>query len=258
MLSRNDFSLTHTGNVRSNNEDALYREPTLGLWIVADGMGGHEAGEVASEITVQTISDAIKHGATQIEAIQKAHRAILDGCEKGLGAQGMGSTVVSLHTDDSHYQIAWVGDSRAYLWTPTSARKGTLKQLTTDHSYVQMLVQAGAITAEEANHHPDKNVITQCLGSLDLADVKVDTIDGEWQEGQWIILCSDGLTDELEDEQISAILSNSSDIDSATNALLREALSSGGRDNTTVAVIGKPSVVSLNMWQKLKHLLHIQ
>ncbi len=251
MPGRNDCALTHTGNVRNNNEDAFLADADAGLWVVADGMGGHEAGEVASEITIKTITSCINQGASLPEAIQRAHRAILMAGQRGKGARGMGSTVVAVHSDSSHYQIAWVGDSRAYLWTRTGEHTGTLQQLTTDHSYVQMLVQAGAITASEADTHPDRNVITQCLGSLDLADVNVDCYEADWQDKQWLILCSDGLTDELEDSQISAILASSSTVEDAARNLLREALASGGRDNTTVAVVGKPPARHRSLWQTL-------
>lgn len=237
----NDYALTHQGNVRSNNEDAFSRNPALGLWVVADGMGGHEAGEVASAIAIESISRKVRQGKSIIEAIQNAHHNILNGARKGRGAKGMGSTVVAVHSTDSHYQVAWVGDSRAYLWTRTGERSGTLEQLTTDHSYVQMLVKAGAITPEEAINHRDKNVITQCLGSLEMQDVTVDTVERPWQPNQWLLLCSDGLTDELEDAQISAILANSPNLETAAQSLLREALESGGRDNTTIAIIGQQS-----------------
>ena len=251
MPARNDCALTHTGNVRTNNEDAFLAEPTLKLWVVADGMGGHEAGEVASAITIKAINKSIEQGKNLSDAIQNAHHDVLDGGLKGIGPAGMGSTVVAVHCADSRYQVGWVGDSRAYLWTRHGEHKGDLQLITTDHSYVQMLIDAGAITEEEADSHPDKNVITQCLGSLDLADVKVDVIEGEWQTNQWIVLCSDGLTDELQDSQISAILANCQTAEDAANALLREALHAGGRDNTTVIVLGKPEQQK-TVWQKIK------
>lgn len=248
-----EFTVTHTGNVRSNNEDAVISQPQLGLWVVADGMGGHEAGEVASAIAIESITRKVRQGHDLADAIQYAHHNVLNGVRKGRGARGMGSTVVALHSDASHYQVAWVGDSRAYLWTRTGERTGTLEQLTTDHSYVQMLVKAGAISKADASTHPDRNVITQCLGSLELSDVSVDVIEREWQPGQWVLLCSDGLNDELEDSQISAILANHNDIRAAGEALLREALASGGRDNTTLALVGReePAAPSGSLWDTM-------
>ncbi|HSC76618.1 MAG TPA: protein phosphatase 2C domain-containing protein, partial [Pseudomonadales bacterium] len=220
---------------------------------VADGMGGHEAGEVASAIAIESIARKIRQGKDITEAIQNAHHNILNGTLKGRGAKGMGSTVVAVHSTITHYRIAWVGDSRAYLWTRTGECNGTLEQLTTDHSYVQMLVKAGAITPEEAINHRDKNVITQCLGSLEMPDVTVDTVERDWQPGQWLLLCSDGLTDELEDGQISAVLANSANIEIAAESLLREALASGGRDNTTIAIITQqpPAQGTGSLWDSM-------
>ena len=239
MLPRQDCALTHTGNVRTNNEDAFLADSKVGLWVVADGMGGHEAGEVASEIVINTIRDNVEHGNTLPDAIQSAHTAVLEGALNGKGARGMGSTVVALKADQKQYSVSWVGDSRAYLWTRTSENKGMLKRLTTDHSYVQMLVQSGVITAKEAESHPDKNIITQCLGSLELGSVKVDTVEGSWLSTQWILLCSDGLSDELEDSLISAILANNPQLETAAKLLLQQALDCGGRDNTTIILVGQ-------------------
>ena len=251
MLPRQDCALTHMGNVRTNNEDNYYADAKQGLWIVADGMGGHEAGEVASEIVVKTIRESFQQGKSLPAAIQLAHHAVLDGTQKGLGARGMGSTVVTLKADGTRYSVSWVGDSRAYLWTRLSENKGILKRLSTDHSYVQMLVQTGVITAKEADTHQDKNVITQCLGSLDLDTVKVDTVEGIWLGSQWIILCSDGMSDEMEDGLITAILNNNPDIEKATQALLQQTLDCGGRDNTTVVIIGQPAEPK-GLWQHIK------
>lgn len=251
MAAWNNFALTHTGNVRTNNEDAFSCHPELGLWVVADGMGGHEAGEVASAIAVESVTRKTRQGKDLTEAIQSAHHNILSGSRRGRGAKGMGSTIVVLQSNDVHYRVAWVGDSRAYLWTRTSERTGTLTQLTTDHSYVQMLVKAGAISPEEAVNHRDKNVITQCLGSLDVANVTVDIVEGEWQPEQWILLCSDGLTDELEDSQICALLANSPDLPTAAQTLLREALDHGGRDNTTLAIVAPAPTPAGSLWDSM-------
>src|SRR5690606_8775679 len=169
---------------RGNNEDSYLSKPDCGLWLIADGMGGHEAGEVASAIVAETVGKAFDGKASDnkpldnnalVESIQQAHRSVLDAVRQGLGAMGMGSTVVALASNDRDYQVAWVGDSRAYLWIPNSDG-GTLKRLSTDHSYVQMLLASGAIAEEEAANHPDKNVITQCIGSPDVQEVQVDTL----------------------------------------------------------------------------------
>lgn len=239
MPSHNFSAATDKGLHRGNNEDSYLSSPELGLWLVADGMGGHEAGEVASAIVVETVQQSTKVGNTLVDAIQESHEAVLKAATEGVGAEGMGSTVVALKSDDLEYQIAWVGDSRAYLWTPDNTG-GTLEQLSTDHSYVQLLLESGAIAEHEAVSHPDKNIITQCIGSQDLGELRVDSVRGQWQEKQWILLCSDGLTDELNDEAIAQILFVSRSLRGAVDNLLRQALNRGGRDNVTVQIIESP------------------
>lgn len=232
---------THPGLKRGNNEDCFLAQPDAGLWLVADGMGGHEAGEVASAIVRDTIEKLAETSSlfSLVDAIQQSHHAILTSAEQGIGAYGMGSTIVALYSQKKNYQVAWVGDSRAYLWTP-SLNGGELARLTTDHSYVQMLFASGAISAEEVENHPDKNIITQCLGMQELTDVKVDCVNGQWQKDQRIILCSDGLTDELSDDAIAYILANNTNSLTAVDQLLHEALTCGGHDNITLQIIESP------------------
>lgn len=248
-----DYSAaSHPGLVRDNNEDCFLSQPEHGLWLVADGMGGHEAGEVASAIVRDTIAKQthLNKSASLADSIQTAHRKILAAPAKGIGAPGMGSTVVALQSNGNHFQIAWVGDSRAYLWTP-NAEGGRLEQLSIDHSYVQMLVDSGAINPEDAEFHPDKNIITQCLGMQELQELNVDTRNYQWQQNQWVLLCSDGLTDEVSDRTIAQILSNSSNCLTAVDQLLHAALTSGGRDNITLQIIESPiqRKLRLNHWQ---------
>ncbi len=243
---------THPGLKRANNEDCFLSAPSADLWVVADGMGGHEAGEIASAIVRETFEELVQQGTpfTLPDAIQKSHEVILSSADKGIGAIGMGSTVVALQNQKKHYQVAWVGDSRAYLWTPDE-HGGQLIRLTTDHSYVQMLYTSGAITADELDSHPDKNIITQCLGMQELGHVKVDVTQGMWQKNQWILLCSDGLTDELSDASIALILQHSPNSLTAVDQLLHEALTSGGHDNITLQIIESPIVaesLSTRFW----------
>ncbi len=245
MAAWNDFALTHTGNVRTNNEDAFSCHPELGLWVVADGMGGHEAGEVASAIAIDSIIQQIRQGRDLADAIQQAHHNILNDSRNGRGARGMGTTVVALQANAARYRVAWVGDSRAYLWTQGEDQAGTLEQLTTDHSYVQMLVKAGTISQQEANTHSKKNVITQCLGALDADNVHIDSIERDWQPNQWLLLCSDGLSDELTTEQMRALLTTQHNPESAARALLNAALAQGGRDNTTIAIVAGGTTKSI-------------
>lgn len=239
MPPSNYDAATDKGLMRGNNEDCYLSLPERGLWVVADGMGGHEAGEVASDIVVKTIAKSTADGGLLTEAIQNSHRGVLDAVKQGIGAEGMGSTVVALQSNDRDYQISWVGDSRAYLWT-SDEEGGTLEQLSRDHSYVQLLLASGAIGEDEVENHPDKNVITQCIGSQDVEEVQVDSVKGQWQEKQWILLCSDGLTDELNDEQIAKVLCTVKSPQDAVNKLIKQALHKGGRDNITVQVIESP------------------
>jgi len=232
---------THPGLVRDNNEDAFLAAPDSGLWLVADGMGGHDAGEVASAIARDTLAELFQANAkTSLnQAIQTAHRAIIDSAARGIGAPGMGSTLVVLKSDKHRYQVAWVGDSRAYLWTP-NRDGGELKQLSTDHSYVQKLVERGLISAADADHHPEKNIITQCLGMQELTRVQVDLVERPWQENQWILLCSDGLTDEVGSLTLAQILSQANNPVAAVDQLMHAALTSGGRDNITLQIVESP------------------
>ena len=249
---------SHPGLMRDNNEDCFLSRPEHGLWLVADGMGGHEAGEVASAIVRDTIERETQQNPhiSLSDSIQSAHTGILASATQGIGAPGMGSTVVALKSRADKYQIAWVGDSRAYLWTPTRDG-GRLEQLSTDHSYVQMLVETGVIRAEDADSHPEKNIITQCLGMQELPQVRVDVVEHQWQKNQWILLCSDGLTDEVNDKTIAQILFESHDCLSAVDQLLHAALTSGGRDNITLQIIESPlhdNPSHKGLWQWVPHL----
>lgn len=239
MPPLNYSAASDKGHCRDNNEDTYFAGPDAGVWLVADGMGGHEAGEVASAIARDVISVQTKAQVPLGTAIEQAHKAILEASARGEGAAGMGSTVVALKCVGQEYEIAWVGDSRAYLWTFTEAG-GSLEQLTLDHSYVQMLVDTGAISAADMDKHPDKNVITQCLGSTDLQRVKVDTIHGVWEKNQWILLCSDGLSDELNDEALARLLCSARSPRDAAAKLMDAALDEGGNDNITLQVIESP------------------
>lgn len=238
MMSLQSSGATDVGLQRSNNEDAFVSEPKQGIWVVADGMGGHAAGEVASLITIETILKKTSEGHSLNEAIRQSHKSILQASKDGVGSEGMGSTVVALQSQGSTYRVCWVGDSRAYIWNQETQE---LKQISTDHSYVQMLYQSGAISAEELQTHPERNIITQCLGSLDLNDINVDCVSGDWPNKALILLCSDGLTDLVSDDEISQILQTSNSLIQSTKRLIDAALAAGGKDNITVQVINGPS-----------------
>ena len=239
MPPLNYSAATDKGLCRDNNEDTYFASPDLGVWLVADGMGGHEAGEVASAIVRDSIKQQVSINVPLTTAIEFAHSSVLDAVKQGIGAPGMGSTVVALKSRNTEYEIVWVGDSRAYLWT-FHDEGGSLEQLTLDHSYVQMLLDTGAISPSEVENHPDKNVITQCLVSLELRQVRVDQVHGTWEKHQWVLLCSDGLTDELDDESLARVLCDARSPKDAVSKLLQAALDSGGNDNVTLQIIESP------------------
>ena len=151
--------LTHVGLRRELNEDTYYGDSELGLWLVADGMGGHEYGEVASALARETIVREVRDGTPLAQAIRIADEEIIRASRRRNDALPMGTTVVAARITGNRFEVAWVGDSRVYLW-----REGQLAQLSQDHSYVQELIAQGAISAEQARSHPHRNVVTQALG----------------------------------------------------------------------------------------------
>jgi PPM family protein phosphatase len=224
---------THVGLRRDHNEDTYCVDPQLGLWLVADGMGGHEHGEVASALARDTVLAKLREGKPLNEAIRLADIEIISHSKFRGETLPMGTTVACARLWDNKFEVAWVGDSRVYLFDGHH-----LKQLTHDHSYVQELVSQGAITAEQAKTHPHRNVVTQALGVTDPASLNVDIVTGELGPGQRLLICSDGLTEEVEDEQIDAILRKDLSLQEAVEQLLVAALDGGGSDNVTVLLVG--------------------
>jgi len=219
-----DGAATHIGLVSKVNEDNYLADPSTGLWIVSDGLGGHERGHVASCIAVDTIANAVRNGATLEAALSKAHEAVLahDG--------DMAATAVVLKLDGTQYEVAWSGDSRAYLFN------GELYQLTVDHTYIQRLVDEGEMSAEDARVHPERSILTQALGAAD--GIAPESVSGQLSDGALILLCSDGLTDEVDDDQIASVLAMNWSEQEKVDHLIRLALDHGGRDNVTVALGG--------------------
>jgi protein phosphatase len=224
---------THVGNVRDHNEDNYSVRPDLGLWIVADGMGGHESGEVASAMTVELVSQSVEGGKSLTQALVGAHEAVMQAANSDSGKSGMGSTVVVLGITGNRYEIAWVGDSRAYLFS----RRDGLKQLSRDHSYVQLLIDNELISPEDAKNHPMSHVVNQAIGSSPSGTVTVDTVDGTVEAGDRFLLCTDGLTNELSDAAIAEVLRCENDRQAAADQLIGEALAAGGADNVTVVIV---------------------
>lgn len=230
---------TDVGVVRSGNEDCYLMANDRGLFIVADGMGGHAAGEVASEMATQLVSQEFRPArgmsddelmAQMVGAIRAANSAIYRRTLQEQDKRGMGTTVTVLTLLPRRYLIGQVGDSRAYL-----LRGGVLTQITTDHSYVQEQVDAGRLTPEEARVHPYANVITRCVGSS--GDVVPDLFIGTLEAGDLLLLASDGLTGMLEDEDVRAVLERDLTLEDMVDQLIEDANRRGGLDNITVLLV---------------------
>ena len=225
--------LTHVGLRRELNEDSYYGDRSLGLWLVADGMGGHEYGEVASALARETIVRETRDGTALVQAIRVADEEIIRISRQRRDALPMGTTVVAARVSGNRFEVAWVGDSRVYLW-----RDEQLVQLSKDHSYVQELIASGAITREQARSHPHRNVVTQALGVTDPRNLDVATIAGQMLPGMQLLLCSDGLTEEVEDEQIAGVLGlRDRSAQECVDTLVAAALDGGGSDNITAVLI---------------------
>lgn len=222
----------HTGNFRDHNEDNYLVDCEHGLFVVADGMGGHDDGEIASMIAVDFIKGAVRRGISLQEAAAATHDEVLMAVERNQGSPGMGSTVVAAKLDDNQYEVVWVGDSRAYLW-----ENNNLIQLTTDHSYVQRLLDYGHISEQEALNHPQRNIITRALGGMEQEQVEAESIRDTFYRGEQILLCSDGLTDEVSYHEIADILSEGLDEQHKVDRLVQKALDNGGSDNITAILI---------------------
>jgi serine/threonine protein phosphatase PrpC len=232
---------TDVGRIRAGNEDSLYADASesRGLFIVADGMGGHAAGEVASEMAVAIIADALS-GLFSVEApdaqervaesLRRANDAIYRRTVLEADKQGMGTTASVLVLSDQGYVIGQVGDSRIYLM-----RDGQLRQLTKDHSYVQEQVDAGFLTPEQARYHPYSNVITRCVGAND--SVEPDVFSGSVQAGDVFLVASDGLTGMVDDRRLAQLLSSNAQPRRVVDALIAEANGRGGLDNITAVLV---------------------
>jgi len=220
------------GLVRDHNEDAVRVNRNADLLVVADGMGGRAAGEVASRIVADVLESAVAgRGEGLVIALLAANDAVLAASRDGRGAPGMGSTCVACRPTQDGLEVAWIGDSRAYR-----LREGEMQRLSHDHSYVQTLVDAGLITAEEAECHPERNVLSICVGTGGLSEADVGHAVHSLAPGDRILLCSDGLTGELSDDTIAALVQVNGDDETAVAELIEAARQSGGHDNISVIV----------------------
>ncbi len=216
-------SRTHVGRVRRVNEDRLLDAADRLLWVIADGMGGHSAGDIAAETLVAHLdaSATIDDPASLGQALTQANGLI----REKTGGQG-GTTVVALQIEREVATLSWAGDSRAYL-----IRDGQLKLLTHDHSVVQQLVDAGVISEEQALHHPHANVITNALGTS--SEMRVDTVSATLAPGDRILLCSDGLSRSLSERDVIGDIT----LDQLADRMLTNALQRDGQDNITLVLV---------------------
>lgn len=224
---------SHVGLVREQNEDTVLVDDQHGIFILADGMGGHQAGEVASLLAATTLRDTLADLAPSAVGMQQGFRAanaaVYQRSLEESGLNGMGTTMTALWNHDDHILLGHVGDSRAYLY-----RAGRLRQISEDHSFVGDLLRAGAITEEEAFRHPRRNVITRAVGTDET--VRTDVTEVLKAPGEKWLLCSDGLTDLVRDPEIADTL-GSLNGQAAVDHLVELALLNGGRDNVSVLLL---------------------
>jgi serine/threonine protein phosphatase PrpC len=244
-------ALTDVGRKRKGNEDSLFVNAEQKLFVVADGMGGHAAGEIASSIAVDAINEfvcltggdeeitwpfgldeTISYDGNRLKtAVRFANKKVLEATKEKSEYEGMATTVCAVLVDDQVANLAHVGDSRVYLM-----RDGELSQLTSDHSWVNEQIQSGVISAEQARSHPLRNVVTRALGGK--ADLQVDMQTHEVEPGDVLLLCSDGLTTMIPDDEIARVMrEGEGDIESTAQALVDAANARGGEDNITVLLL---------------------
>lgn len=219
---------THPGRRPGENEDTIGWDAERGLWLVADGMGGHASGQVASKVVKNSLLAG--EARTDIaERLVQAHADVIEAASADEKLTGMGATAVVATIDEHLLEVTWVGDSRAYLW-----RRDKLTQLSRDHSYVEVLREQNLLSEEQIRGHPHANLVTQTLGH---GEPKPSVVRKPLRSGDWIMLCSDGLNDELEDAEMAHILRTSSSLEEAVDRLVAAALDKGGRDNTSVVLV---------------------
>lgn len=223
------------GSVKLLNEDRVYCDEKISL--IADGMGGHVGGDIASKTAVTVIKSEYKKHQNLVNAIKKAHLTISQLNTDVDDKDKMGTTIVATITASDTYQIAWVGDSRAYLWRNETKQ---LTQLTKDHSLINRLLDNNTITLKQAKEHPKKHMLTQGLGVSKIDDLIIDTLTNTWHADQQLLLCSDGLSSHVSTGIITHILSQAIPKQQKLSLLVDAANQKGGQDNISIVLIDSP------------------
>jgi protein phosphatase len=223
---------THVGLRRRRNEDTYYADATLGLFLVADGMGGHSHGELAAALARDGIVEDVGHGLSLEQAIRHADERIIARRHEASGRLPMGTTIAALRVEGGQFEVAWVGDSRIYLY------HDGLRRLSHDHSVVQQLIERGVIDEDQARAHPQRNVVTQALGVTAPEELRIESVRGRMEPGMRFLLCSDGLTDEVDEAGIGAVVGRDDlAAQESVEHLLLAALAGGGHDNVTAILV---------------------
>ena len=224
---------THTGLRRLRNEDTYYADAGLGLFLVVDGMGGHKHGEVASAMAHDGVVAQVTAGQSLVDAIQRVNEALIARSGGLKESRPMGSTIAAIRVSGRAYEAAWVGDSRIYRFA-----EGSLERLSHDHSIVEALVEAGELTETQARNHPQRSVLTQALGITAPDQLHIGLARGELTPGARLLLCTDGLTDEVTDEKIGEIVARTDlAAQECVDHLVLAALAGAARDNISAILV---------------------
>lgn len=224
-------TICHQGLVREKNEDSYISNQDDNIWLVADGVGGNESGEFASQLAVQTVERKLRQGKSLISAIQDANNAILSAVMQQADLKGMATTIIGAKFEQHAYQLAWVGDSRAYLIRPNE----DIKRITYDHNVAQELFDSGEISEQEMLTHDGQHELTQAIGQMSLLDIPA--LKGQLSNGSILLLCTDGLSGVLSENEIFGFVSASESLDGIAENLLDKVLTAGAPDNITFTLI---------------------
>ena len=231
------FQISNTGRVRSSNQDYVLADEALRLWVVADGMGGHAGGAEASRMACDAVKEGVGHGMPLSDAFEVAHSRVRSAQEDNESLHDMGTTLVAIcENGNGGYELAWVGDSRIYRFSRESSE---FECLTRDHNIAGRLLETGRITADQAREHPQRHILTDCIGQREgLPEIESNSLD--WRPGDRLLLCTDGLNGELSDAEMAQWLDDMPSPRAAAEELAHRALEAGGRDNVSLIVLDAP------------------